>query len=171
MSERIETFDEKGRPAGLVERAVVHATGLWHRAAHVWLFDGDDRVLLQRRLATKDVCPDRWDLSVGEHLQPGEDYTQAAYRGLAEELGIAGLTLASLGDVRRMRLELPDAGIRDYELQQSFWARFDGTIDADPDEVAEVGFFTLDELRTALAERPRAFTPWAQQDVDELALL
>ncbi|MEX1080795.1 MAG: NUDIX domain-containing protein [Halofilum sp. (in: g-proteobacteria)] len=171
MGEPLETFDDQGHPAGLVERAVIHATGLWHRAAHVWLFDGSGRVLLQRRLDTKDVCPGCWDLSVGEHLQPGEDYLQGATRGLAEELGIVGLMLEPLGGVRQMRLELPDVRIRDYELQQTFQARYDGAIAADPEEVAEVRFVTLAELGEELANRPGDFTPWASQDVEDLSLL
>lgn len=40
-----------------------------------------------------------WDLSVGEHLQPGETYEHAAYRGLEEELGIK----AEAGALRRVR--------------------------------------------------------------------
>ncbi len=115
--------------------------------------------------------PGCWDLSVGEHLQPGEDYHQAATRGLEEELGIVGLTLTPLGGVRHMRLELPDARIRDYELQQSYQARYDGTIAADPEEVAEVRFVTLAELGEELANRPGDFTPWASQDVEDLSLL
>ena len=171
VSEQLETYDEPGRAAGLVERAAVHATGLWHCAAHVWLFDGAGRVLLQRRVASKDVYPDCWDLSVGEHLQPGETYEQAAHRGLAEELGIAGVSLATLGGVRRMQLDLPAAGIRDYELQQSFRTRHDGPVTADPAEVAAAEFFTLEELQRALADRPDDFTPWCRQDAHDLALV
>lgn len=171
VGEPLETFDEIGRPAGLIDRAVVHATGLWHRAVHVWLYDAEGRLLLQHRPDSKDVCPGRWDLSVGEHLQPGEGYEQAAHRGLSEELGIAGLSLMPLGDIRRMRLDLPHAGVRDYELQQSFHARHDGPFEADPDEVVELSFFTPADLRDALMQRPDEFTPWAQQDIAELALI
>lgn len=171
MSEPLETFDEAGRPTGLAERAVVHATGLWHCAVHVWLFDPAGRLYLQRRPASKDVCPDLWDLSVGEHLQPGESYEQAAHRGLAEELGVVGLMLAPLGGVRRMRLELAGAGIRDYELQQSFRAEHAGPLEADPEEVAEVRCFTLDELRQSLEAAPDAFTPWCRQDAADLELI
>lgn len=149
----------------------MHATGLWHRAAHVWLFDGDGRLYLQRRAPDKDACPDCWDLSVGEHLRPGEAYEQAAHRGLAEELGIAGLDLRPLGGVRRMRLELPEAGIRDYELQQSFRGYHDGRIDADAREVAEVRRITTGELRGLLAERRGHLTAWARQDAEELGLV
>lgn len=171
MSEQLETFDEGGHPRGLVERTLVHASGLWHCATHVWLFDHSERVLMQRRASSKDVAPDCWDLSLGEHLQPGETYDQAAHRGLAEELGITAVELTALGGVRPMRLDLPAAGIHDYELQQSFWARHDGALEPDAAEVAELRWFTPAALRRGLRQRPEAFTPWCRQDIAELALL
>lgn len=171
MDEQLETFDEDGHPRGLAERSRVHATGLWHRATHVWLFGPDERVLMQRRASSKDVAPGCWDLSLGEHLQPGETYEQAAQRGLAEELGISSIALAALGGVRPMRLDLPAAGIRDYELQQSFRACHDGALEPDPAEVAELRWFTPVELTRELRQRPDAFTPWCRQDIAELALL
>jgi isopentenyldiphosphate isomerase len=82
--ELFETFDDDGRPQGLVPRNEVHRRGLWHRASNVFLFDRDGcrfaaALGAQRRVANA------WDLSVGEHLQPGETFEQAAHRGLAEE--------------------------------------------------------------------------------------
>ena len=81
---------------------------------------------LQRRAATKDVWPNAWDLSVGEHLQPGESFEQAAHRGLAEELSVYGVALTPLGDVVRGCVEIPELHIRDCELQQSFRGVYDG---------------------------------------------
>lgn len=69
MSELFETVDETGRARGLVARDIVHRDGLWHRSSNVFLFHPDGRLYLQRRAQDKDVCPDLWDLSVGEHLQ------------------------------------------------------------------------------------------------------
>ena len=104
MSELFETFDEAGRPTGLVERSVVHTKGLWHRAAHVWLFTSDGRLHVQRRAADKDLYPNLWDFSVGEHLTPGESFEDGARRGLQEELNVTDVILEPMGEVRRMRL-------------------------------------------------------------------
>ena len=43
---------------------------------------------LQQRSLGKKVGSGQWDLSVAEHLQPGEIYSEGAVRGLQEELGI-----------------------------------------------------------------------------------
>ncbi len=158
--ELFETFDDDGRPLGLVPRSEVHRHGLWHRASNVFLFDRDERLYLQRRAAGKDVWPNAWDLSVGEHLQPGETFEQAAHRGLAEELAVHGVALTPLGNVVRGCLEIPELQIRDCEFQQTFRGAYDGPIAADPTEVADVRFLSMRELAAAVATSPDDFTPW-----------
>src|SRR5690348_11391125 len=114
--ETFEILDEAGRPIGIAPRSEVHARGLWHRAAHVFLFRSDGRLVLQRRQSTKDVCPDALDLSVAEHLKAGESYAEGAARGLREELGIRNVDLEELGEPLRFKLDQPP--IKDYEFQQ-----------------------------------------------------
>jgi isopentenyl-diphosphate delta-isomerase type 1 len=169
--EMFETFDDEGRPTGLVPRSRVHREGLWHRAANVFLFRSDGRLLIQRRQPDKDVWPGAWDLSVGEHLKPGESYESAASRGLSEELGVEGVSLEALGGVARSRVEVPQAGVRDYELQRSYRAVFDGPITADPGEVAETRLIELRELAAAFAARPEEFTPWFRERAGDAGLL
>jgi isopentenyldiphosphate isomerase len=158
--ELFETFDADGHPQGLVPRSEVHRRGLWHRASNVFLFDSDERLYLQRRAACKDVWPNAWDLSVGEHLQPGETFEEAAHRGLAEELAVHNVVLTPLGDVVRGCIEIPELQIRDFEFQQTFRGVYDGPITADPGEVAAVRRLSLAELAAALAAKPDDFTPW-----------
>lgn len=158
--ELFETFDSDNRPLGLIPRHEVHRRGLWHRASNVFLFDSRGALYLQRRAATKDVWPNAWDLSVGEHLQPGESFEQAAHRGLAEELSVYGVALTPLGDVVRGCVEIPELHIRDCELQQSFRGVYDGDVVADPVEVAQVKRITLAALAAAVAANPENFTPW-----------
>lgn len=171
MAEQFEVVDDKGRPAGLVPRHRVHAEGWWHRAVHVWIFDSAGRVLLQRRSPDKDVNPDRWDVSCGEHLQPGESYWDAAHRGLAEELGIDGVALEPLGGERAVAFDWPELGIHDYECQQAYRGITDATLTAEPAEIAELHWLAPAELLAWLAAEPEAFTPGLRRDLAELAVL
>jgi isopentenyldiphosphate isomerase len=70
--EMFEIVNEKGAVIGLERRGVVHATGLLHKAAYVWVFDTLGRLLIQQRSEEKRIGPGQWDLSVAEHLAPGE---------------------------------------------------------------------------------------------------
>ncbi len=169
--ELLETLDETGQLLGLVPRGRVHAEGLWHRAAHVWLFDADGRVYVQRRSATKDLNPNRWDVSVGEHLQPGEGYGDAAERGLREELGLSGCRLTPLGDVRGICVDRPELGIHDHEYQQAFTALAPAVPQPDPEEVACVERVATGALRRWLTASPEVFTPGFHRDIEDLAVL
>lgn len=168
--ELLETLDDRGQPAGLVPRARVHAEGHWHRAAHVWLYDREGHVYVQRRSSEKDLNPDCWDVSVGEHLHPGEGYSDAARRGLSEELGLRDLDLSRLGVPRPMRVDCPERGIYDYEYQQVFVAVTRRAPVPEPSEVTAVRLVAPDELRRWLAAEPTAFTPGFHGDVRDLDL-
>ena len=158
--EQFETYDADGLRLSLVARSEVHRRGLWHRASNVLLFDHDGRLHIQRRAAGKDVWPNAWDISVGEHLQPGETFEQAAQRGLAEELSVYNVVLTAVGDMVRAQIEIPELDIRDFEMQQSFRGVYAGPITSDPAEVADVKLITLDALARAITAKPNDFTPW-----------
>lgn len=170
--EAFETYDAEGRRAALAPRSRVHREGLWHKAASVFLFRPDGRLIVQRRSARKDVCPGAWDLSAAEHLQPGETYEQGAARGLREELGVfETVALEPMGDVARARLEIPERGVKDYELQQPFRGVFAGDLHPDATEVAEVATISLDELAAAFRARPEDFTSWFRETALRLGLV
>jgi|SRR5690625_93697 len=171
MSELFAVFDSAGRHIGVAPRSRVHRQGLWHRAANVFLFRSDGRVLLQRRQNDKDVCPGAWDLSVAEHVQFAESFAAAAARGSREELGIGQIELEPIGSVVSAQLDVPESGIRDYEFQQSFHTVFDGAVSPCADEVAEVRLVTLEQLAAEVNQHPDAFTPWFVQRARELSIL
>ncbi len=171
MEEEFEICDGHGRPEGRAPRSRVHAEGLWHRAVHVWVCHPDGRIWLQRRGWHKDINAGAWDVSVGEHLQPGEDYAEAAVRGLDEELGIAVAALEPLDGVRPVSLDRPAAGIHDHELQQAFRAVHTGPVHPAPDELAAVRLIEPAALRDWIASDPDAFTPGCRNDLAVLGLL
>lgn len=171
MPEYFETFDDNDNPAGLVPRAEVHARGLWHRSAHVFLFTSDHQLYVQRRAADKDLYPDRWDFSVGEHLKPGETYLAGAQRGLAEELGVSGVALQPIGGLHRATNSIPELGVVDREVQQAFRGCHDGAVRPDPEEVADVTCLSVEALRIWMERSPESFTPWFLDEVSRLGLL
>lgn len=170
MTEYFETFDDDGLPAGLVVRPKVHRDGLWHRAVHVWLFRSDGRVYVQRRAPDKDVSPDRLDVSAGEHLQPGEGFLEAAYRGLSEELGVVDAAPAALGGERRVTWHRPELGVHDREIQRAFRAVCNGEPQPEPTEIAALELWTMERLRAEVALSPDAFTPGLRADLADLDL-
>ena len=95
MAEEIfDVVNERDEVIGQAPRREVHARGLWHRAAHVLLFNARGEVFLQKRSMKKDTAKGKWDSSSSGHLDTGEDYDACAVREVREEIG---LELAATG--------------------------------------------------------------------------
>ncbi len=69
-------------------KAEAHRLGLPHATVHVWFYTRDQRILFQKRAASKDTFPDLWDISVAGHIHAGEAIVDAALREIEEEIGI-----------------------------------------------------------------------------------
>ena len=156
--ELFQTYSENGEMLGLVERSQVHQSGLWHKASQVFLFNGRRELLVQKRASEKDLYPNHWDSSVGEHLVPGESYIEGARRGLKEELGVTLEHLTPLGSERRM--VLAGEGFHDCEFQVAFQGSFDGLIIPDRLEVQEVLWVNSTQLAAMLASDEVKIAPW-----------
>ena len=168
--EQFDVFDEHGQRIGSAPRSRVHAEGLWHRSVNVFLFNDAGELLIQRRADHKDVCPGRWDLSVAEHLKAGETYEEGAHRGLLEELGISGVALRPVSGVQAYCLDLPEIGIFDHELKQSFRGTWQGSLAPDPSEVADTRFVSMTALKAWVEKTPHTFTPWLLKDLAQTGI-
>ncbi len=86
----MDVLDESGAVTGVTKtKAEIHEQGLWHRSAHVWVYDSAGNILLQLRAKDKDSSPGLWDISAAGHVDAGETPEFAASREIAEEIGIS----------------------------------------------------------------------------------
>lgn len=67
-----DIYNEQGQLIGQEKRAVVHKLGLLHKAVYCFVFNPQGQLLVQQRSQHKKIGPGQWDLSVAEHLSPGE---------------------------------------------------------------------------------------------------
>ncbi|PRY17712.1 isopentenyl-diphosphate delta-isomerase [Pseudosporangium ferrugineum] len=166
----VELVDPDGAPVGEITVDEAHrAPGRLHRAFSVFLQDASGRVLLQQRAAVKTRFPLRWANTCCGHPLPSEPLDVAAKRRLIEEVGVEGVELAEVG-VYSYYAEDPSTGRVEYEYDHVLLGRLDADAELlpDPDEVADVRWVTLDDLRTALAQEPRAYAPWLAGVADRL---
>ena len=61
--------------------------GEYHLVVHIWPFDKNGRLIIQRRSDDRKLMPGEWAATGGSAIS-GEDSLTAARRELAEELGI-----------------------------------------------------------------------------------
>ena len=136
-------------------RSSIHQQGLQHRGVHVFLVTQDGRLLVQKRSRFRDNYPQALDCSVSEHVKAGEDYLQAAKRGLAEELG---LHLTDLQPLVKFKMTY---GVNDEEISLLYESNFDpAQVQFDAEEVEEVAYYTLDELADSIRMGKTEFCGW-----------
>lgn len=160
MPEVFDVVDSDDRVIGTATREEVHGNpSLVHRVAHILLFNSQGQLYLQKRALNKDVQPDKWDTSVGGHVDAGELYEAAAEREMSEELGVSDVPL------RRLYRYLHT---NDYESEMvtTFLVTWDGAITPDPDEISTGRFWSLEEIRSS--DRA-AFTPNFLDELDRYA--
>jgi isopentenyl-diphosphate delta-isomerase len=159
----VELVDRTGRPVGVATAAQAHAPpGRRHRAFSVLLITPDrQRLLLQRRAASKTRFPLRWGNACCGHPAPGEPVTLAAARRLADELRLTGVALTELG-IWCYRADDPETGSVEHEYDHVLLGelRPERPLDPDPGEVAGLRWVDPSELADLLTNRPEACAPW-----------
>lgn len=142
-----------------VEKLEVHQRGLRHKAVSVFVMRGRE-VLLQRRALVKYHTPGLWANTCCTHPAWGEEPVLCAARRLREELGIVGLALQRAGGIE-YRAEVGN-GLIEHEVVEVYSAQASAelVIRADPNEVMETRWITLETLEAEVATAPHRYTPW-----------
>ncbi len=97
--EYLDIVDENDKVIGKDIRENIYAKGLDHDIGviNIFVFNSQCKLLLPKRSMDRRIFPGCFDFSCGEHVVSGEDYNQAAKRGIEEELGIKDAELIELG--------------------------------------------------------------------------
>ena len=161
VEELFEVIDENGKVIGLKPRSEVHAAGLRHKGVYLLILDSEGRIFVQQRANDKDLMPSAWDLSVAEHLKPGESFKDACFRGAREELNVKVWNPKFLGEID-FYFKYPDGKI-DHELNQVFVGEFTGEIEFQDKEVQGGKFMEIQDLLREMGEEPEKFTPWIME--------
>jgi isopentenyl-diphosphate delta-isomerase len=152
MTEEIlEIVDRNNRVIGTAGRSEIHKQHLMHRSVHVFLFNSDGELFVQKRAMAKDEFPGCYDSSAAGHLNLGEDYFSAAHRELKEELGIDA-TLKKVADI-------PASQETGWEFASFYSAVSDDAIKLNLDEIEEGRFYPLEEIKKRMLSDGDTFTP------------
>lgn len=143
---KIIVVDNQDQVVGAVPEAELYEHHLTHRIVHVLLFTPDQKILLQKRSATKSFAPGFWVTSAGGRVEEGESYLEAAQRELHEEIGL-DTELTELG-----KEFYTNAGLQLSLFMTVFTGQYQGeSLTLQTSEVAGVDFFTLSEIKEQIA--------------------
>lgn len=168
--------------------------GLLHRAFSVFLFDSDDRLLLQQRAAGKVTFPSVWTNTCCSHplvgQQPPEEDSpsdiksgsvpgvkHAAVRKLAQELGIAPgeVPLEDFRFLTRLHYCAADPTYADaaekwgeHEVDHILFIKADVSVKPNDEEVSDHRFVTQAELREMIDPASGLlWSPWFRIIADQ----
>ena len=105
----------------------------------------------------KDTFAGMWTVAASGHVDEGETWVEAALRETREEIGISA-SLKLVGDF----IFKNDEG--DKKIRQIIYV-YEGVIDSamqfalEKDEVEDIKWYGLDELKFLMQETPDKFTP------------
>jgi len=152
--EVLDVVDDHDEVIGRTTRHEIHERGLKHRAVHVLLFNLRDELFVQRRAATKDTFPRRYDSSASGHLDSGENYDACAVRELREELG---LEVHPQELVKQFKLDAcQETG---WEFVWVYTLRGEFTPRINPAEIEAGEFWDLARVRATIASHPNQCAP------------
>ncbi|PYI90856.1 MAG: ribosomal RNA small subunit methyltransferase A [Verrucomicrobia bacterium] len=150
-SERFTVVDEKDHLLGDAPRSEVHGNNLRHRAVHLFIFNGQGELFLQKRSRWKDRHPLLWDSSAAGHVETGEEYDETAARELEEELGIkAELTRVA---------KLPCSERTGWEFIWLYRGEHEGPFNLAKTEIEHGEFFPTEIVARWVKARPDDFAP------------
>lgn len=147
--EIFDVVDENDRVIGAATRHEVHTRKLRHRAVHVFVFNREGELFLQKRSRWKDAHPSKWDSSASGHVNSGDDYDSTAPREIEEELGVRS-PVAFVA-------KIPASEQTGFEFVQLYRAEHDGPFVLARSEIECGGFFSLALIAEWIEARPQEF--------------
>jgi isopentenyl-diphosphate delta-isomerase len=149
--EILDVVDANDAVTSTKPRSVVHRDGLLHRAVHIFVFNANGQLFLQRRSMLKDSAPGKWVSSCSGHVDSGETYICAALRELREEIRL--VPAKSLMEVFRVKA-CEQTG---QEFVAVYQCSAEGPFILDPNEISEGCWVSQDRLNEWMSSRPEDF--------------
>jgi isopentenyl-diphosphate delta-isomerase len=142
---------------GVMEKMEAHQKGLLHRAFSVFIFNSKGEMLLQQRAINKYHSGGLWTNACCSHPQPGEDTQTAAVRRLEEEMGFETGIEKIFDFVYKTEF---DNGLTEHEFDHVFAGHYEGPVVFNKEEVKDVCYKNLEDIRHSLETHPQKYTAW-----------
>lgn len=151
----VDLFDNE---IGSGEKLETHVKNQLHRAFSVFIiYDG--KMLIQKRALEKYHSGGLWANACCSHPRWGESLGDAVQKRMEEELGIPQGSCQP-EELFSFHYFSQYDGLSEYEMDHVFLTDYHGEINADPDEIMELRWVALDDLKVEMEEKPQTFSTW-----------
>ncbi len=153
----IALVNENDEITGYQNKLVIHQLGLMHRAFSIFIFNSENKILLQRRALQKYHSGGLWTNTCCSHLVKGEKFEQTVQRRLQEEMGFN----CGLEHIFSFRYcAALNNGLIENELDHVYIGHFKGIPNPDSSEVWEWKWKDLIEINNDLIMNKDKYTYW-----------
>lgn len=160
--EYVVLVDKHDREIGIRAKLDVHTdeTPL-HRAFSLFLFDSDNRLLLQQRAGIKKTWPLVWSNSCCGHPMPDESYQEAVIRRTRFELGI---DVRQVYKISNYQYCFSKDGIVENEICPIFIGSYNGDVRPNPEEVESIRWIAWKNWVLETRRFPHRYSPWCVEE-------
>ena len=154
MKNNIIVVDDNDCITDYKPREIVDKENLRYRVSALWIENSKGEILLAKRAYTKSHYPGRWGPSVSGTVEKGESYEDNIIKESEEELGLENIKLIQGPKFKR------DTEYKHFT--QWFFTTINKPAEKlkiQSEEVAEVKWFTKEELKKLFKNNPRDFIP------------
>ena len=157
MKEEVVLVDENDNSIGSMSKLDAHKQGKLHRALSVFVFNDDNKFLLQKRALDKYHSPGLWSNTCCSHPRKNEHVSKAAERRLFEEMGIK-ITLEKIFHFKyKVKFE---NGLIENEFDHVFSGKYSGAPNINISEVSDWKWMSLSEIKKDLIVNSTRYTFW-----------
>ena len=148
----IDSVDSRDRVIGSVKRGDALRQRANFRVAHLFLFNDNSELLLQRLAASRPRHPGCWGSSVATYVNAAETYQEAIFRRTFEELGVR---LQDPKFVGKTAME-EEGSTKFICLYSAVW---NSPMTVDTNHISEVRHLSMEEVRRLREEEAWMLTP------------
>lgn len=159
--ELIDIFDENNNSLNLQKmKSEAHKNGLWHRTAHIWIYNSKGEILLQLRAKDKKLYPGKWDISASGHVSANEEPIISALREIEEETGLS----VKKDDLEFVQIRKKERNFGNIvnEFYYVYFLKFDEDVNSlklQKEEVEAVKFLPISKVEEELKNHYEKYFP------------
>lgn len=158
--EFLDIVDENNNLTGeSAPRSKIHAEGIWHRTAHVYLFrknNNEIEFLVHLRSPLKDLHPNCWDTRFGGHIKSGLTLEEGMKAELKEEIGLDVNDYKLIKGIWRKR-----DNVSNREFTKVYYLEYNGDLaylKFDDGEVQKVKWMSVDDIKNSMTNNPEEWS-------------
>lgn len=151
----VDLFDNE---IGFGEKLETHVKNQLHRAFSLFIVH-DGKMLIQKRALKKYHSGGLWANACCSHPRWGESLEEAVQKRMEVELGIPQGSCKTK-ELFSFNYFSQYEGLSEYEIDHVFLTDYVGELKVDPDEIMELRWISLEDLKKELEQQPQAFATW-----------